>query len=87
MDSIPHWHCEKPGAVLGIGVLVGEARRVNCTILGGDVPSTRHCRESERNTNLMKKYRPKQKLFKSLYFPCFFFILDKKIPEDPAPET
>jgi len=44
MDSISHRHCEKPRAVLGIGVLVGEARRVNGTVLGGDVPPTRHCR-------------------------------------------
>lgn len=44
VDSVSHWHCEKPSAVLGIGVLVGEARRVNCTVLGGEVPPARHCR-------------------------------------------
>lgn len=44
VDSVAHRHREEPSAVLGIGVLVGEARRINGTVLGGDVPPTRHCR-------------------------------------------
>lgn len=44
MDPIAHRHCKEPSAVLGIGVLVGEARRVNRTVLGGDIAPARHCR-------------------------------------------
>lgn len=74
MDPVAHRHCKEPRAVLGIGVLVGKARRVNCPILGGDIAPTRHCRTKQIQPSEEISPQNNDFLISSLSHFYFFFL-------------